>query len=176
MATAYLGLGSNLGDRQSHIIAAIRRLTAPTLNIVDVSSIYETEPVGRTPEPVPMYLNCVVRVRTEMSPQELLSHAQSVERAGGRLPTFRWGPRTIDVDVLLYDDLMISTDALTIPHPRLKERAFVLVPLAELDADLVLPDGSSVSALLEAPHVRSQAIRRLGPVDLALDSVLAGGE
>ncbi|MGC8669510.1 MAG: 2-amino-4-hydroxy-6-hydroxymethyldihydropteridine diphosphokinase [Chthonomonadales bacterium] len=176
MSLAYLSLGSNLGDRQAHIAAAIRRLAAPGLRVTGVSSIYETEPVGYTPEPVPKYLNCVVQIHTRLSPEELLRHAQSVERAGGRTSTFRWGPRTIDVDLLLYDDLAIATPLLTIPHPRLKERAFVLVPLFELDPNLVLPGGSPIRAALEAPAVRAQGIHRVGPADVVLGLVPAGGE
>lgn len=176
MALAYLGLGSNLGDRRANLAAAIRRLNLPGMRVTGVSSIYETEPVGWTPEPVPAYLNCVVRIHTDLGPEQLLQHAKAVEDAGGRVPTFRWGPRTIDVDVLLYDNLAVSTPALTIPHPRMRERAFVLAPLAELDGDLVFPDGVTLRAALQAPAVQNQPIRRLGPAGLLLGLTPAGGE
>src|SRR5689334_12943773 len=115
----YLSVGSNVGDRARNLRDALARLERPTLRVTAVSGVYETEPVGETPEPVPAYLNCVARIETSLEPLALLLHTQQVEREGGRTPTFRWGPRTIDIDILLYNGLTLATDALVIPHPRL---------------------------------------------------------
>lgn len=158
MLTVYLGLGSNLGDRAANLRAAIDRLRAAPLRIDAVSSIYETAPVGETPEPVPAYLNCALRARTLLQPEALLDLTQQVEAAGGRTPTFRWGPRTIDVDLLLYDSLVMRSSRLVLPHPRLRERAFVLRPLAELTPHLALPDGTPVADLLRLPSVAAQEV------------------
>lgn len=132
---AFLALGSNLGDRRRHLreaVAALSRLD-PDLQ---VSQVFETEPVGG-PEGQPAYLNLVLRLATELSPHELLQEAQRLEEAHGRVRTVRNGPRTLDVDVLLYGDLTLDEEDLTIPHPRMNERAFVLAPLEELDATRV---------------------------------------
>jgi 2-amino-4-hydroxy-6-hydroxymethyldihydropteridine diphosphokinase len=163
MATAYLSLGSNLGNRGRNLRDAVAALDTSDCRVVAVSNVVETEPVGETDQPVPNYLNRAVKVETEMSPEDLLDHTQAAERAGGRTPTFRWGPRTIDIDILLYDSLTITSDRLTIPHPRLRERAFVLLGLSELSPDLVLPDGASVRHLLAAPAVAAQIVRPYTP-------------
>jgi 2-amino-4-hydroxy-6-hydroxymethyldihydropteridine diphosphokinase len=110
------------------------------------SSVYETAPVG--PAAQDFFLNAVVAVDTGVDPVTLLQQTQAIERALGREPTYHWGPRTIDVDILLYGDMQISTPILTIPHPELCQRAFVMVPLLELAPGLVLPDGTEVSACL----------------------------
>jgi 2-amino-4-hydroxy-6-hydroxymethyldihydropteridine diphosphokinase len=163
MPTVYLGLGSNLGDRAANLREALARLEETgRVRITSVSRIYETVPVGDTPEPVPDYLNCVARAETDLSPPALLDWVQTVERAGGRVPTFRWGPRTIDIDLLLYDEVTLDSERLVLPHPRLFERAFALVPLAELAPDLAFPDGTRLGDRLQDEKVMGQELRVWG--------------
>ncbi|BAS28951.1 2-amino-4-hydroxy-6-hydroxymethyldihydropteridine pyrophosphokinase [Limnochorda pilosa] len=160
--TAFLGLGSNLGDRKRWLEEALRKLAGlPSTQAVRTSSVYETEPWGGVPQP--QYLNVVVEVRTGLSPEELLDGALAVERALGRVRAVRWGPRTIDVDLLWMDGQERSTDRLILPHPRLVERAFVLVPLAELEPDLIV-HGRSVGAWLSRlpEDARDGEVRRVG--------------
>lgn len=162
MNTVYLSLGSNLGDRPANLRAAIERLhRPPQIRLTGVSSFYETLPVGETPEPVPDYINCAVSVETLLPPLALLEYIQTVEREVGREPTFRWGPRVIDVDILLYDDITMQTERLTLPHPRLMERAFALIPLAEIAPDLVFTDGVSLAERMKTPQVQEQTVRRV---------------
>lgn len=128
---AYLGIGSNLGDRLAHLQAAVDVLAgAPEITVVAVSPVYETEPVGGPPQDD--YLNAVVAVDTTLSPHGLLDAAHGAEAAEHRVRAERWGPRTLDVDVLLVGDEQVHDPDLEVPHPRLTERAFVLVPLADL--------------------------------------------
>jgi 2-amino-4-hydroxy-6-hydroxymethyldihydropteridine diphosphokinase len=141
--TAYVALGSNLWDRLEHLRAAARRLDAARgIDVVRSSRVYETEPVG---PPQPPYLNAVIQVATTLTPHELLEAARGVEDSLGRVRAERWGPRTIDVDILVYDELIVDEPDLEIPHPRMHERGFVLVPLGELDADAMLPGGRRLS-------------------------------
>ncbi|MDF2630818.1 MAG: 2-amino-4-hydroxy-6-hydroxymethyldihydropteridine pyrophosphokinae [Symbiobacteriaceae bacterium] len=130
MATAYLSLGSNLGDRLGYLAEAIRRLGAPHTRVTQVSSIYETAPWGKTDQP--SFLNMAAAVETDLTPDELLRHILSVEQVLGRVRTVRWGPRTVDIDMLLYGDERRATPDLQLPHPRMANRAFVLVPLLEI--------------------------------------------
>jgi 2-amino-4-hydroxy-6-hydroxymethyldihydropteridine diphosphokinase len=160
MPTAYLSLGSNLGDRAANLRAALESLESAELHITAVSSIVETVPVGETTEPVPDYLNLVAEAETSLPPEALLIHTQSVEKALGRVPTFRWGPRIIDIDILVYDQVTLESERLTIPHPRLFERAFALLPLAELAPDLRFPDGSTMRARLEDPVIKTQGLHK----------------
>jgi 2-amino-4-hydroxy-6-hydroxymethyldihydropteridine diphosphokinase len=140
--TAYLGLGSNLGDRLGNLQAAVEELhEADGIRVVASSRVWETAPVG---PPQPDYLNAVVRVETDLSPADLLAACRRVEEALGRVRRERWGARTIDVDVLLFDARTVDEPDLVVPHPRLTERAFVLLPLLELDPDPILPDGRRV--------------------------------
>lgn len=138
---AYLGLGANLGDRLTNLQAAVDALQGePGLRVTASSRVWETTPVGGPPQPD--YLNAVIRVDTDLSARDLLDAAHRAEARLGRVRTQRWGARPIDVDVLLYDEERIDEPDLVVPHPRLSQRAFVLVPLLELDPDPVLPDGS----------------------------------
>jgi 2-amino-4-hydroxy-6-hydroxymethyldihydropteridine diphosphokinase len=131
---AYLGLGSNLGDRWRHLREAVESLP----DVVTVSPVYETDPVGGPPDQDP-YLNCVVELETERSARELLGICHRLEAAAGRVRTERWGPRTLDVDILLIGDQTIDEPDLQVPHPRMWERSFVLAPLADIAPELV-PD------------------------------------
>lgn len=144
MATyAFLALGSNLGDRLEHLRAAVRKLDATRgIEVLRSSRVYETEPLG---PPQPPYLNAAIEVVTTLTPRELLVAALGVEDSLGRVRAERWGPRTIDVDILAYDELTVDEPDLEIPHPRMHERGFVLVPLGELDADAMLPGGRRLS-------------------------------
>ncbi|MGQ9476075.1 MAG: 2-amino-4-hydroxy-6-hydroxymethyldihydropteridine diphosphokinase [Actinomycetota bacterium] len=128
----YLGLGSNLGDRRENLLSALRKLDSiPGVKVLRVSSIYESEPWGLADQPD--FLNLVALVATSLTPPEMLEACLEVERALGRVRGVRWGPRVIDVDILLYDDIVWECEDLVIPHPRMGERDFVLVPLRELD-------------------------------------------
>lgn len=141
--TAFLGLGSNVGDRLYYLNRAVMLLhRAPRTEVADISSVYETEAVGSADRP---YYNVAVRLLTTRSPARLLQLCQQVEDTLGRVRTTRWGPRTIDVDVLLYGERELDDPALTVPHPRLTERAFALVPLMEVAPGWRLPDGRSLA-------------------------------
>ena len=149
MARAYVGLGANLGDREGNLRRAVELLGAePGIEVVAVSSFRETEPVGYVDQP--RFLNGACAVETELSPSELLERLLSVEQALGRErgKEPRWGPRTIDLDLLLYGQEEVDEPGLTVPHPRLTERSFALEPLLELDANLHLPDGRGLQELL----------------------------
>jgi 2-amino-4-hydroxy-6-hydroxymethyldihydropteridine diphosphokinase len=129
---AYLGIGSNLGDRLEHLQLAVDDLAAADgVQVVAVSPVYETAPVGGPEQPD--YLNAVVAVDTDRTPRALLELAHTIEAHGERVRTVRWGPRTLDVDVLLVGDERVDEPDLVVPHPRMTERAFVVVPLADLD-------------------------------------------
>lgn len=149
MARVFVGLGSNLGDRESTLRAAVGRLRGmPEVEVRGVSTLRDTDPVG--PVAQPRFLNGVVELATELSPRMLLGALLELERGFGRdrsvVPA--QGPRTLDLDLLLYDDRTISEPGLEVPHPRLHERRFVLQPLAELDPDLHVPGRGSVQLLL----------------------------
>jgi len=143
---AFLGLGSNQGDRAGMLAQARTLLAGADLVLLRASHLYESAPWGVPDQP--WFLNQVLEVRTVLSPQALLEQCHAVEARLGRVRTKRWGPRTIDVDVLLYADLVISAASLTLPHPHLRERAFVLVPLLELAPHLRLPTGERAADLL----------------------------
>ncbi len=147
--SAYLALGSNLGDRLSTLQHAVDLLSARAgIEVVRSSRVYETDPVG---PPQPAYLNAVIEVRTDLEPLGLLEACRAVEAELGRVRDERWGPRTLDVDVLTYDERTVDEPDLTIPHPRMHERGFVLVPLGELDPDPMLPGGRSLAGLRLPP-------------------------
>ena len=135
---AYVGLGSNLGDREAMLRLAIEQLAAlPSTALIKVSSFYETQPVGVTGQP--WFLNAVAQLDTDLAPGQLMWNLQRVERALGRVRQERWGPRTIDLDLLLAGNEVIDEPGLKVPHPELLQRAFVLVPLVEIDPLLVHP-------------------------------------
>lgn len=137
MADVYLGIGSNIGKREANIHAAIELLRRnPHFVIVAISHPQETDPVG---PPQRDYINACAQVSTDLSPMELLEELHRVENALGRERTIKWGPRTIDLDILFYDDLIMDNDKLTIPHPLVSERLFVLEPLVEIAPDFVNP-------------------------------------
>lgn len=165
MATVYLGLGSNLGDRTQSLQAACATLNMhPAITVQRVSSLYHTAPVGFTDQD--WFLNAVVCVHTTLSPMALLRVTQAIERRLGRTPMLRWGPRVLDIDILLYEAVQMQTPCLTIPHAALHERLFVLVPLCELAADLQLPSGVRLHDLLRAlPDHHS--VQKIGPFPLA---------
>jgi len=146
---AYFGIGSNLGDRLSYLQLAVDAIAAAAgVRVVAVSPVYETAPVGGPQQPD--YLNAVVAVETTSSARDLLDLARRVEAAAERVRTVRWGPRTLDVDVLLVGDERVDEEDLVVPHPRMAERAFVMVPLADLDPAWRVrlpPDAASVRAI-----------------------------
>jgi 2-amino-4-hydroxy-6-hydroxymethyldihydropteridine diphosphokinase len=161
MAVVHLGLGSNLGDRLTMLRRAVDELTTVG-ELVVMSSIYETAPFGVSAQPE--FLNCCVAIRTRLTPHEVLERTRHIERALGRVDGPRWGPRTIDIDVLLYDDSIVHDPDLIVPHPGLMERAFVLVPLAEIAGDRVIPGTAvTVAGALDRLARRPQDVRRAFP-------------
>ena len=161
MAAVYLGLVSNIGDREDYLARACGLLHQhPAVTVQAVSSLYETAPVGFTAQDA--FLNIVARVNTTLRPESLLVVTQAVESRLGREPAVRWGPRVIDIDILLYDALQIHRPFLDIPHKALRERLFVLVPLSELEPDLNLPSGEPIRQIIAALPDQGD-VTRLGP-------------
>lgn len=164
MRTGYLGLGSNVGDREAHLRAAIAALETAGVEVEAVSSAYETEPVGEVIDQ-PDFLNAAVRIRTDLEPQALLDLCKEIEAARGReLDAARHGPRPLDLDLLLLGDLELRTERLTLPHREATSRRFVLAPLVELDPELTLPDGTRLADALTAlgPGERVERAAALG--------------
>lgn len=157
-ARVALGIGSNLGDRAGYLARAIEQLrSSPDVTVVATSPLVETQPVGGPDQPE--FLNAVVILDTSLSPDEVLELAQACERDARRVRTERWGPRTLDVDVLAYDGVVRDDDDLTLPHPRAVERAFVLVPWALVDPDFVVR-GRTVAQW--AAEVGDAGVRAMG--------------
>lgn len=138
MVKAYLGLGSNIGNRELQLNEAIKILHAyQGIQVTQVSHIYETEPVGYTNQP--KFLNLCIEIETELNPQSLLKCCLATEQQLHRKREIRWGPRTLDVDILLFSDQIIEQDNLSVPHPRMKERSFVLIPLNDIATNQIEP-------------------------------------
>ena len=149
--TIYLALGTNLGDRRANLRNAIAALP-PAVQVTAESPVYQTAPWGYADQPD--FLNQVVQAATDFSPARLLTHLKNIETNLGRTPTFRYGPRVVDLDILFYDNLILNSPDLTIPHPRISARAFVLVPLADLAPRLRHPvSGEIISNLLASADI-----------------------
>jgi 2-amino-4-hydroxy-6-hydroxymethyldihydropteridine diphosphokinase len=158
MKLVYLSLGSNRGDRLGHLQQALERLTREGVLLRRVSSFYKTQPVGFASQP--WFLNCVAEGETDLMPLRLLRTCQAVERQLGRRPGVCNGPRPIDIDILLYADAVLQSSALTIPHPRLGERRFVLVPLRDLAPQVRHPvTRQTVLEMLQQTEDRSQVVK-----------------
>ena len=167
---AFLGLGSNLGNRIESLKTALKLLgELEGISVTGLSSVYETAPVDVIDQPA--FLNMVARVTCELAPEELLDALQGIERKLGRTRTVRRGPRTIDLDILLIDDLQIGTERLQVPHPEITRRQFVLVPLAELSPDITVPGGATVGSIAGG---ESDAVRRLGSLEDLLEDTCGG--
>jgi 2-amino-4-hydroxy-6-hydroxymethyldihydropteridine diphosphokinase len=152
----YLSLGSNLGDREGNL-EAIRAALPPEVEVRQASSIYITEPWGYTDQPD--FLNQVLLAETKLKPQDLLVHIKDIEKAIGREPGVRYGPRLADIDIILFGNVLLEEEGLIIPHPRFKERAFVLVPLAEISPDLRVPGtDQTVNELLQGVDTSGVAL------------------
>jgi len=158
MSITYLGLGSNLGDRAANLRAAVSALP-PEVSVLAESAVYETPPWGV--EDQPGFLNMALKAETNLAPAALRDHVKSIEHEVGRTETFRWGPRVIDIDILLYDDRIVDIPKLVIPHAQMHKRPFVLVPMASIAPDVVHPAlGLSMRELLQ--YVDTSGIK---PVD-----------
>jgi 2-amino-4-hydroxy-6-hydroxymethyldihydropteridine diphosphokinase len=157
--SAYIGLGSNLGEPLQQLQTALDALNQlPDTRVVNCSSFYSSKPMG--PADQPDYINAVAELETALAPQELLLALQAIEQTQGRVRTGqRWGARTLDLDLLLYGDEVINTDSLQVPHPGLAERDFVLVPLAEIAPDIVIPGQPALKQLIE--HCPDYGLERL---------------
>jgi 2-amino-4-hydroxy-6-hydroxymethyldihydropteridine diphosphokinase len=158
MKRVYLSLGSNLSDRQANLEKAVQQLGDNRIEVRRVSSLYRTEPVGYAEQP--WFLNCVAEVITDLMPLQLVRRCQEVERELGRRPGPKNGPRLIDIDILLYENAVVHSPEVTIPHPRMAERRFVLVPLAELAPALEDPvSGLKIREMLQATGDKSQVVK-----------------
>ena len=147
MKLAYLSLGSNIGDKKKYLYDAIKLLDGyKGIRIVKLSSLYETSPWGYTEQD--LFMNLVVLIETSLSPVDLLDCCQFIEQELGRVRLIKWGPRVIDVDILLFEDETINTERLTIPHPFMTERDFVMIPLCEIAKDLKI-DGITVETIIQ---------------------------
>lgn len=168
-AVAYIGLGSNMGAREAHLVAALEALDAGGARVLRVSSLYETAPYGEYPEPQPDFLNAVAELETELAPVALLALCKRIEAARGRnLSGPRHGPRPLDLDLLLFGEEELAVQDLEVPHPGLTDRRFVLEPLLELEPALRLPDGTPLAPALGA--VRDQEVAAAGSLNARFHS------
>ncbi|WP_078433078.1 2-amino-4-hydroxy-6-hydroxymethyldihydropteridine diphosphokinase [Metabacillus halosaccharovorans] len=149
---AYIALGSNIGDREQYLIDAIKKIhNYPNIKVVNISSIYETDPVGYTDQDV--FLNMVISINTDLTAFQLLSVLQETEKQLNRKREIRWGPRTLDLDILLFNYENIEAEQLIVPHPRMHERAFVLIPLFELNQHVRIPSKDEpISTIIDQLH------------------------
>lgn len=155
MNLAYLSLGSNIGDRFDYLRSSVQLLNdSEGIQVKRVSSVYETDPVGYVDQAA--FLNIVVELKTFLSPHDLLKRCNEIEEENGRIRELRWGPRTVDLDILLYNEENVKTEDLIIPHPRMMERGFVLIPLVELDPELVEP--LTKHSLLKLAQVQKEGV------------------
>jgi 2-amino-4-hydroxy-6-hydroxymethyldihydropteridine diphosphokinase len=167
MVHAYLSLGSNMGDRLAFLRRAVARLSETSdVQVTKFSSVYETEPIGVTDQD--WFLNAAVEIDTGLSAPCLLARTQAIERELARVTTRHWGPRTIDLDILLFGTAALHTPSLTIPHPELHRRAFVMIPLLEINPAVMLPDGTAVDTCLKT-IIPPQAVHLFGPPGLLKD-------
>ncbi len=163
MKTVALALGSNMGDRLGNLRQAAHLLENQQIRVTTRSDVFETTPVGF--ENQKRFLNACILVQTDLSPLELLSETQRVETLMGRIRDVRWGPRTIDLDILLFDEMVVHEEALVIPHPRMTERAFVLVPLAQICPGWMYPGtGETIGALSERIRHADPFMQRITPL------------
>lgn len=158
--TAYIGIGANLGDRKATMRETVGRLETLGL-VIAVSSLYETEPVGYLDQPP--FLNAVAAIETTLTPTDVVRRLLAIERAMGRRRTFRNAPRTLDLDLLLFGDAVLNTTEVTLPHPRMHERGFVLIPLAELAPDVIHPELRLPISELLAALTAGSAVRLYAP-------------
>ncbi len=157
MVKGYLGLGSNIGDTKKNLDIAVDLLkSSKDINVTKQSSYYETEPVGYVEQA--WFLNIALEIETSLEPKELLTFCQRIEDVLKRKRTVRWGPRTIDVDILLYENYTSHEEVLTVPHPRMTERAFVMIPLYEIAPNLVI-EGKSIDEIIKS--LKGEEIRKL---------------
>ncbi|WP_419960544.1 2-amino-4-hydroxy-6-hydroxymethyldihydropteridine diphosphokinase [Psychrobacillus sp. BM2] len=155
MNTVFISLGSNIGNRFGYLQQAVRLLQqVERMNVVNVSSVYETDPVGY--EDQAAFLNMVVEIKTSLTPHEILKKCNEIEAQLGRTREIHWGPRTVDLDILLYNEENMKTQDLIIPHPRMMERGFVLIPLVELQVNLVDPQSKQLIA--DVAHVQKEGV------------------
>lgn len=160
MALVYLGLGANLNNPLTQLQFAIEQLDQhEQISITACSSMYASKPMG--PQDQPDYVNAVVALTTSLLPESLLDVAQQIEDASGRVRLRRWGERTLDLDILLYDELVLETPRLSVPHPGIEQREFVIIPLAEIASQLVLPNGTPIANL--ATTIAHNGLAKIAP-------------
>ena len=164
MNKAYLGLGTNMGDKQAYLKEACKIISDnPNINIVKISKVYKTKAWGYTNQDD--FLNICIEVDTNLSPEELLEVCHEVENKLNRVRVIRWGPRTIDVDILFFNNIISTDENLILPHPRIKERAFVLIPLMDLNKELVI-DNKTISYYLS--NLEKEEIKQVEEVDIKI--------
>lgn len=157
---SYIGIGSNLSDKVAHCKSAVHEvLMVDRHKLLAQSSLYKTEPLGYRNQD--WFVNCVIKIETQLEPLDLLHALKAIESRLGRTETFRWGPRVVDLDILFFDEWEINTEELQIPHPRLQERQFVLIPLAEIDRSLLHPVLKKTVAELLNDLKEDQGVERL---------------